>query len=165
MKNTVKKSLPSDQETAAPRVRRYLEQLPCLNDQIRSLQDEIKILTLKSYDIPSSVPGQDIRVVSSPPPEAPFAGTVMVKEAKEKELEATVLLRDRLRDQMFELIHKYTAGIPMTLLISHYIEGQTWARISQTIQHFAVRHLYRLRDAAEAQIVLPDDAIWINSLL
>ena len=48
---------------------------------------------------------QDIRVVSSPPPEAPFAGTVMVKEAKEKELEATVLLRDRLRNQMFELIH------------------------------------------------------------
>ena len=151
----------SDPEAYLDRVRKYFQQGITLKDQIAAQQLQLQCLTSLSYSpaSPGNISGD--KVQTSPAQEASFEKNVEKKTELEEKLRKAIDLMIDLKQQMICIINQYVVGIDNRILTLRYVEGLKIDQFMNDV-HYSAKQIKRRMDKVMSEIILPDDAIWIN---
>ena len=140
----------------------WLQQVRDLKMDIQRLDEAIEETNMKMTSIPSSSAFSGTKVQASQPKGAGYEQLVAAKDYMERERQKEQEQFDRLKEQATKVIWQYTAYPHRMLLLWYFLEGFTWKWVGTRIDR-TERSVYRIRNEALEKIVLPDDAIWLDS--
>ena len=98
---------------------------------------------------------------TSPAQEASFEKNVEKKTELEEKLRKAIDLMIDLKQQMICIINQYVVGIDNRILTLRYVEGLKIDQFMNDV-HYSAKQIKRRMDKVMSEIILPDDAIWIN---
>lgn len=139
----------------------YLDQIRFWQSQIDGLKEKLKNAETQSLSLPSSSDYSEEKVCRSLSEEASFESVIAHKELLEKHLAEMAARLAPLKEQAAQIIKQQTTLIQQRVLLLHFINGYPWSLVATMVSR-TERQVYRIRIEALEQIVLPEDAIWLD---
>jgi len=159
MEKSKSKVAPAGKKT---QVELYLEQLSCAKEEIADRKWQLQKAAARAYGLASPSGFSNSRVQSSSGPDAVFVGKLEKRDDLSRCLSARIRLLQSLISQAAGLIDQYTSGRERKILILRYLKGYEWLSISKEVDHLCPKQLRRITRKGMANIILPEDTIWIN---
>ncbi len=139
----------------------YLEQVHFWQSQIDGLKEKLKNTEMQSLSLPSSSDYSEEKVCRSLSEEASFESVIAHKEVLEKQLADMIDRLEPLKEQATQIVRQHTTPIQQRVLHLHFIDGFPWSVVAIMVSR-TDRQVYRIRIEALEQIILPEDAIWLD---
>ena len=139
----------------------YLEQVHFWQTQIDGLKEKLKFAETQSLSLPSSYDYSEEKVCRSFSEEAPFESVIAKKDLLKEHLAEISARLAPLKEQAAQIIRQHTTFIQQRVLLLHFIDGYPWSLVAMMVSR-TERQVYRIRIEALEQILLPEDAIWLD---
>ena len=139
----------------------YLEQVRFWQSQIDGLKEKLNNAETQSLSLPSSSDYSEEKVCRSLSEEASFESVIAHKELLETQLAEMTARLAPLKEQAVQIIRRQTTFIQQRVLLLHFIDGYPWSLVAVIVSR-TERQVYRIRIEALEQIILPEDAIWLD---
>lgn len=140
----------------------YLEQLSCAKEEIADCKWRLQKSSARAYGLSSPSDFSNSRVQSSSGPNAAFVLRLENRDDLNRGLSARIRLLQSLISQAAGLIDRYTSGRERKILVFRYLKGYEWLQISKEVDSLCPKQLRRIARKGMANIILPEDTIWIN---